>query len=177
MSNQQSRRRFIAASGTVALTALAGCAGDDDDNGAVEVDDSDDENGTENGDDGSIGEIDEVPVAIEEYLQDAPNYDGTMVDATGEEQVTVSLTDTNVFEPAAIRIDAGTTVEWVWEGGAHNVVSDEDSASDFNSGDVVAEDGTTFDQSFDDDGIQLYYCEPHTAEGMYGAIDVVETED
>ncbi len=169
MSNKQSRRRFIVANGTVALTALAGCAGDEDENGT--------ENGDENGEEESVDEIEDVPVAIDEYLQDAPNYDGTMVDATGEDQITVSLTVDNVFEPTAVRIDAGTTVEWVWEGGAHNVVSDEDSASDFDSGDVVADEGTTFEQSFDDDGIQLYYCEPHTAEGMYGGIEVVETDD
>ena len=173
MSNKQSRRRFIAASGTIALTALAGCAGNDDEDGI----ENGEENGDENGGEEPVGDIDEVPAAIDEYLQDAPNYDGGMIDATGEDQVTVSLTLDNTFEPAAVRIDIGTTVEWVWEGGAHNVVSDEDSASEFHSGDVVADEGEVFEQSFDDDGIQLYYCEPHTAEGMFGAIDVVETDD
>lgn len=171
MSTERSRRRFIAASGTVALATLAGCAGGDDET------ENGEENGTENGDDNgeeaSGGGIEDVPAAIDEYLQDAPNYDSTMVDATGQDQVTVSLTAANVFEPAAIRIDAGTTVEWVWEGGAHNVVSAEDSASDFDSGEVIAEAGTTFEQSFDD-GVQLYYCEPHVDQGMLGGLDVVD---
>lgn len=153
MTTHESRRKFIAVTGTVALTALAGCA---------------------DGDDESRDTIEDIPTAIDEYLEDAPNYEGTMVDATGEDRVSVSLTLNNVFEPAAIRIDAGTTVEWVWEGGGHNVVSDEDSATEFDSGEVVAEEGTTFEQTFDDAGIQLYYCEPHTTQGMYGGIEVVD---
>ncbi len=116
--------------------------------------------------------VEEVPAEIDEYLQDAPNYDGGMVDATGQGQVTVALTPESVFDPPAVRVDSGTTIQWLWEGGAHNVVSDEGSAAEFKSGDVVIEEGETFEQSFDD-GIQLYYCEPHVDLGMLGAVDVV----
>ncbi|OYR61676.1 halocyanin, partial [Halorubrum sp. E3] len=64
--------------------------------------------------------------------------------------------------------------EWTGQGGAHNVASAEDSESDFESGDAVSEEGNTFEQSFDNTGIQLYYCTPHEAVGMLGAIEVVE---
>ncbi|MUW14433.1 halocyanin domain-containing protein, partial [Halorubrum sp. CBA1125] len=80
------------------------------------------------------------------------------------------------FDPAAIRVDAGTTVVWEWtgEGGAHNVVSAEGSNSQFDSGQQVEEQGHTFEQTFDSAGIELYYCTPHRANGMLGAIEVVE---
>jgi len=55
------------------------------------------------------------------------------------------------------------------------VVSTEDSASSFDSGEAVSEEGATFEQSFDNTGIQLYYyCTPHQSVGMLGAIQVVE---
>jgi halocyanin-like protein len=101
------------------------------------------------------------------------------MDFTGQDQVTVQVGAGDIgyaFSPAAIRIDSSTTVVWEWtgQGGRHNVDSVEDSESDFNSGDPVAEEGTTFEQSFDNTGIQLYQCTPHTANGMLGAIEVVE---
>jgi halocyanin-like protein len=107
-------------------------------------------------------------------------YDGTIADYTGQDEVTVSVGAGDVgfaFDPAAIRIDSSTTVVWEWtgEGGAHNVASVEGSESDFNSGDSVSEEGETFEQSFDNTGIQLYQCTPHQANGMLGAIEVVES--
>jgi len=38
----------------------------------------------------------------------------------------------------------------------------EDSASSFDSGEAVSEEGATFEQSFDNTGIQLYYCTPQS---------------
>ena len=166
MSNRMSRRRYLAGTGAaVTIGALAGCA-DDDPNGGAD-------------DDGAAGGDDDVPEAIDDYLADARGYDGTIADHTGEDEVVVDVGAGDVgfaFDPAAIRIDAGTTVRWEWtgEGGAHNVASAEGSASDFSSGDAVDDAGETFEQSFDDDGIQLYECTPHVANGMLGAIEVVE---
>ena len=160
MSNRLSRRRYLAGAGAaVTIGALAGCA--DESNG---------------GDDGNG---DDVPEAIDDYLDDARGYDGSIADFTGEDQVVVDVGAGDVgfaFDPAAIRIDSGTTVRWEWtgEGGAHNVASVEDSASDFNSGDSVDDADEVFEQSFDDDGVQLYVCTPHEANGMLGAIDVID---
>jgi len=120
----------------------------------------------------------EVPAAIDDFLADARLYDGTIADHTGEDEVVVDVGagDGLAFDPPAIRIDAGATVRWEWtgEGGAHNVVSTEDSSSDFDSGDTVDDPDEVFEQSFDDDGIQLYVCTPHRGAGMLGAIEVVE---
>ena len=148
-----SRRRFVHGTGVaMAVGALAGCSGDGG----------------------------EVPGAIDDHLSGANGYDGSIVDATGESDVTVAVgagSNAIAFDPAAVRISAGTTVVWEWtgEGGGHNVASVEESASEFTSGDdYVEEAGYTYEQSFESTGVQLYVCEPHMAQGMKGAIDVVE---
>lgn len=100
-----------------------------------------------------------------------------IVDYTGQNEVTIDVGAGDVgfaFDPAAIRIDAGTTVSWEWtgQGGFHNVASVESSDSEFNSGNAVSEEGSTFEQSFQNAGIQLYQCTSHQANGMLGGIDV-----
>ena len=120
-----------------------------------------------------------VPPEIDDYLADAQLYDDTLEDHTGEDEVTVAVGGGDIgfaFDPPAIRVDSGTTVRWEWtgEGGAHNVESVEGSASDFSSGNAVDDADETFEQSFDDDGVLLYECTPHAANGMLGGIEIVE---
>ncbi|MEZ3117369.1 halocyanin domain-containing protein [Halobaculum sp. MBLA0147] len=116
----------------------------------------------------------EVPAEIDSFLADANGYDGSIQDATGQDSVTVAVGgDGLAFDPPALRIDAGTTVDWEWMGGTHNVASTNDSSSDFDSGDPTSDTDTTFSQSFDDTGQQFYLCEVHEGGGMLGAIDVV----
>ena len=160
MSDNLSRRRYLAGTGAaLTIGTLAGCSG---------------------GGDGGGGEaVDDVPSEIDDYLSEARMYEGTIMDFTGQDEVTVEVGAGDVgfaFSPAAIRIDSSTTVVWEWtgNGGAHNVASVEGSESDFDSGDSVSEEGHTFEQSFDNTGIQLYQCTPHQANGMLGAIEVVE---
>ncbi|MDZ5810966.1 halocyanin domain-containing protein [Halorubrum sp. AD140] len=170
MSDRLSRRRYVAGTGAaLALGTIAGCSGGGD--GGDGSDGGD-------GDDGSAE--DDVPSEIDEYLSDAQLYEGTIADHTGEDEVSVAVGagDTGfAFDPPALRIDAGTTVVWEWtgEGGAHNVASVEDSAAEFNSGDAVDDEGETFEETFEEAGIQLYVCTPHEANGMLGAIEVVES--
>ena len=148
-----SRRRFVQGTGTaLAVGVLAGCTG--------------------NGGDGP-------PEDIENHLSDANNYDGSLEDMTGESEVTVDVgagSNGYAFDPAAVRISSGTTVTWEWtgKGGAHNVASVEGSETEFNSGESVEGEDNEYEQSFDSAGSQLYVCEPHTAQGMKGAIEVVE---
>jgi len=154
-----SRRRFVQGTGTaLAIGTLAGCTGNGNGNGG-----------------GNGG----VPQDIDDHLSDANNYEGSLDDMTGESEVTIDVgTGSNgyAFDPAAVRISSGTTVTWEWtgEGGGHNVASVEGSESEFTSGERVDEEGHTYEQSFDNAGSQLYVCEPHTAQGMKGAIEVVE---
>ena len=150
--NDLSRRRVLRSVGAaLAAGAVAGCIGGG----------------------GSDGENDGT---IDGYLSDANNYDGTVVDVTGESEVTVAVGAGNglAFDPAAVRVDAGTTITWEWtgRGGRHNVVSGEESAAEFAS-DLTGEQGATFRQTFES-GPQLYLCSPHRARGMYGAVAVAE---
>jgi halocyanin-like protein len=121
-----------------------------------------------------------VAAQYDGWLDGVDNYDGTH-DYTGQDEVTVSVgaVDGLKFGPAAILVDPGTTVIWEWtgEGGAHNVVADDET---FTSGDPVAEAGTTFEYTFDDAAegdIFNYLCVPHEAVGMKGAVAIGSVDD
>lgn len=121
-----------------------------------------------------------VTAQYDGWMGDVPNYDGTH-DYTGQDEVTVTVGAGNglVFGPAAILIDAGTTVVWEWsgKGGAHNVVANDET---FNSGDPIAEEGATFEHTFEDvsEGDSFnYYCTPHKAVGMKGAVAIGSVDD
>ena len=143
------------------------------------LEEASDENGNNGADLQSASVTVTTPQKIDDYLENARRYDDRIVDYTGQNEVTISVGAGSIgfaFDPSAIRIDAGTTVIWEWtgEGGLHNVASTEESDSQFNSGEPVGEEGHSFRQSFDSAGIQLYHCTPHQANGMLGAIEVIE---
>ncbi|QGN06970.1 halocyanin domain-containing protein [Halorhabdus sp. CBA1104] len=115
-------------------------------------------------------------VDFDGWFSDVSNYDG-IVDRRGQDEVTVTVgvqaNGSNWgFGPAAVRVDPGTTVVWEWngKGGAHNVVAENDDG--YSSGEAVDQAGTTFEQTFEETGISKYYCDPHLAVGMKGAIVV-----
>lgn len=143
------RRTILRGIGTLTVTAgLAGCGGGG----------------------GGGGEEQDM----DSYLSNTSNY-STVVDETGESSVTVMVgTRGNggnwAFSPAAIRIDTGTTVLWEWtgKGQQHNVI---DEGGNFES-DLTAQEGFTFEYTFEEPGTFLYYCVPHEAVGMKGAVVV-----
>jgi halocyanin-like protein len=153
------RRTMIRGAGAVAVSGvLAGCGGGSDDGG----------NNGANGDDGNG-----VPSDVSNYLSDANNFDGSVADEAGSGNVSVDVGAGNglAFGPAAVRIDAGTEINWGWtgNGGGHNVVA-EDGA--FDSGGIVNGSSNNFQHTFEDSGVYLYYCEPHKGSGMKGAVIV-----
>lgn len=143
----------------MALGLLAGCSGDDGDDG----DSGDDGNGDDENGDGT---------SVDEWLSETENYDG-VDDFTGEDEVTVQVGEvegapqTFVFEPAAIRIDTGTTVVWEWADTRNHSVTAEEG--EFDSG--VTDEGP-FEYSFDEAGEFRYYCEPHRGQNQLGAVVV-----
>ena len=153
-----SRRAFVrTAAGATAAAAAAGTAAGQ-------------EEGTEGG--GGGGEPD-----YDGFLDAVGNFDGTTVDATGQDSATVEVgVDANGgafgFGAPAIHVDNGATVQWEWtgEGGGHNVVSDGDGPLD--SGTAVAESGVNYEHTFEEDGIYPYVCVPHEGLGMKGAVVV-----
>ncbi|PSQ57101.1 MAG: halocyanin domain-containing protein, partial [Halobacteriales archaeon SW_9_67_25] len=109
------------------------------------------------------------------YLGDVGNFGGSVVDARGQDGVTISVgAEGNggnlAFGPAAVHVDNGATVVWEWtgNGGAHNVVS-EDGA--FES-ELTGEGGFTFEHTFGEDGLFNYFCQPHKSVGMKGSVVV-----
>jgi halocyanin-like protein len=114
------------------------------------------------------------------WLSDVTNY-SEVVDRTGNSEVTVEVgVDANGgafgFGPAAVQVDPGTTVVWEWNGagGQHNVVAE--SGGEFES-DLVSEAGFTFEQTFEEEGVVQYYCQPHRSLGMKGVVVVGSVPD
>lgn len=92
-----------------------------------------------------------------DWFDGVPNFRGT-VDATGKDEVHVAVGETVdgafVFQPAAIRVDPGTTVVWDWVGdGVHDVV-----ASDGSYATETLDAGNSFALTFDGDGVSQYEC-------------------
>ncbi|MHB9285614.1 halocyanin domain-containing protein [Halobacteriales archaeon Cl-PHB] len=105
------------------------------------------------------------------YLDDANLYEGSVQDLRGEDPtVSVGAGEGFAFDPPAIHVDNGATVTWEWtgQGGSHNVVHED---GDFES-ELKQESGATFEHTFEEDGIYTYYCQPHKAMGMKGAVVV-----
>lgn len=164
MSERNVTRRAVLG-GTAAVAAgLAGCSG----GGGEPTDDPAATLTADSG--GSSGST----AAVEEYLSNADNYDG-VVDETGASEVTVTVgSEANGgnfgFDPAAVRVSTGTTVVWEWTGlgSSHNVIAEDGS---FES-ELVADEGHTFSQTFEEPGTVEYYCTPHRTMGMKGVLVV-----
>lgn len=171
------RRTVLGGLGSLAAAGLlAGCAGDDGGDGDTPEagGDSGDDAGATTGDDGSGAGYDKGPV--DDYLSDVSNYDGAVVDEQGASSVTVAVgTEGNggnyAYSPAAVVVDAGTTVqfEWTGQGQQHNVV---DEGGEFRS-DTYVDSGVHFEYSFDSSGTFRYFCGPHKSFGMKGVVVVV----
>ena len=126
-----------------------------------------------------------APAAAQAYggwMQDVPNYDGTL-DYTGQESVTVDVgagENGLRFDPPAILVDPGTTVTWEWtgEGGQHNVVHEPTGDGDpaFES-ELMEEAGATFEYTFEEEIAFRYYCNPYRGAGMKGVVAVGSTDD
>jgi len=109
------------------------------------------------------------------WLDDVGNFDGTVIDATGQDSVTIEVgvqgnNGPNAFGPPAVQVNPGTTVVWEWVEGGHNVV-DENGA--FESP-YTDESGTTFEYTPDATGVIKYFCAPHRSLGMKGVLEVIE---
>ncbi|MEF8784272.1 MAG: halocyanin domain-containing protein, partial [Haloarculaceae archaeon] len=114
------------------------------------------------------------------YLSDDDTFDGTTADMTGQDEVTITVGAQGndgafAFDPSAIQVTPGTTVVWEWtgEGGSHNVV-DEDG--NFES-ELVADEGHTFEYTFEEERVFRYFCTPHKALGMKGVVAVGDTAE
>jgi len=84
------------------------------------------------------------------------------------ETKTVNLTADNTYSPAAITINEGDTVQFVWQGGFHDVVFADGPSSGSPTGDV----GATYSRTFTVAGSYGYICTVHEALGITGTVTV-----
>jgi halocyanin-like protein len=174
------RRRVLQLGALLGTAAVAGCTGGGggSSGGGSSGDEGSGGDGSDgSGDDGgSSGDGGDGPAepSYDGWLDDAPNYDGSTVDRTDADTVTVAVGAGNglLFDPPAIRVTTGTTVVWEWtgKGGQHNV-QERDGA--FES-ELASAEGATYERTFDEPGVVLYFCLPHQAVGMKGAVAVVD---
>lgn len=182
-TRRYNRRTVVRAiGGSTLAVSLAGCSGSeptddtDDEQTDEQTEDTDDEQTEDAGGDEGAS----VPEAVDSFLTDnnAGGYDGEIVDATGQDSVTIDVGAGDIglqFAPVAVRVDSGTTIIWEWtgEGGEHNVIPAADSDFDVSpEAELIQEAGHTADASFDEAGNFLYVCEPHQGNGKVGAVVV-----
>ena len=117
----------------------------------------------------------EMEDPVDSYLSNTPNYDGSVEDFTGEDEVVV-LTGSDiegyeeefVYDPPAIRIDERTDVIWeIADQGGHTVTHED---GEFDS--ELLTEGETFRYTFEETGTYRYYCEPHRSLGQKGVVIV-----
>ncbi|MBO4246500.1 halocyanin domain-containing protein [Halomicrobium sp. IBSBa] len=182
MSDSLNRRTLLRSTGAIAAAGLlAGCSGDGGDATESATDDEMTESATEEEMTESAtesgGSSMEAGDEVANYLGETSNFDGTVADMTGQDTVTVTVgAEANGgafgYDPAAVQISSGTTVEFEWtgNGGTHNVKSEGDGPLD--SGGAVNTEGVEYEHTFESSGTYLYYCTPHKSLGMKGAIVV-----
>jgi len=154
------------AGGTALIAGLAGCVGGGDGDG----------NGGDGGNGGDNGSDTDPQEQVDTYLTDnsANNYDGTdsIVDETGTGELVIEVGPGGnfQFDPAAVRVDSGTTITWEWQSGGHSV-EQTDSDFDFDDSSIQSE-GSTHEETLESSGAFLYQCGPHSTSGHYGGIIV-----
>ncbi|MFB6130419.1 MAG: halocyanin domain-containing protein [Salinigranum sp.] len=134
--------------------------------------------GSGTNDGGSNGTGATGSAGVDDWLSDVGNYDGSFVDATGEDAVTVDVGATGnggtfAFDPPAVRVDRGTTVTFSWVSNNHTVtVQSQPDGAGWEGHDSIEGKGFSTEHEFDTPGTYEYYCAPHETLGMKGAIEV-----
>ena len=116
-----------------------------------------------------------------DWFSNTDNFDGTH-DETGKDSVTVTVGakangGTFGFGPAAVRVSPGTKVTFDWASDTHTVtVQSQPDGADWQGHDDIEDTGFSYSHTFETPGIYEYYCIPHEAMGMKGAIVVGDAQ-
>ncbi len=103
------------------------------------------------------------------------NGDGSAdepADDDGATTVLVGPDGQTIFEPEELTIDAGTTVEFIWESDTHNLALVEGPDGGWEGYDEIEDEGFEYEHTFEVEGTYEYVCEPHETQDMYGTIIV-----
>ena len=162
-TDRATRRTVLKAAGATAFAGLlAGCSAGGSDN---------------DGNDDTGGNGDTEQMDFGGWFDDVDNYDG-VTDETGSDAVIVTVGSegnggTFAFDPAAVKVDSGTTVTFEWASDTHNVVVEEQpDGAGWEGHETIENDGFSFEHTFETTGTYTYACEPHKAMGMKGAVVV-----
>ena len=171
-----SRRTFLrTASGAAAIGAASGAASAQETTETASGNETGGSGGNETSGGGGGGSA--GPPDFGTWFSNVGNFDGNVVDATGQSEFTITVgAEGNggnfAFAPPAVHVDPGTTLlfEWTGEGGAHNAISQGEGPID--SGSTISEAGIHYELTIEAEGIHKYYCSPHKGQGMKGAVVV-----
>jgi plastocyanin len=150
MNPRDTDRRSLLRIGGVALVgALAGCTGGGGDGGGGD--------GGDGGDDGGDGESTPTPEPVE-----------------ADYTVTVGPGGDLVFDPEELEVEVGSKVAFVWDSDGHTVtIGQIPFESKWRGTNLQThEAGFVHTHTFEVPGTFNYYCTPHQASGMSGAIVV-----
>lgn len=165
MSDPTSRRTVLGITSS-AIAGLAGCLTESD---QPDGNSNQDEEGDHND-------------SHEEDRQSHGSHGEELDSSSTEAEVTMTTTDSgNHFDPHVVWVEKGGRVNWINESGSHSTTAyhpanDEpqlvpDGVSAWDSG-VLSEQETTFDHTFETEGVYHYYCTPHETGGMIGSVIV-----
>ncbi|WP_435146876.1 halocyanin domain-containing protein [Halobaculum sp. P14] len=114
--------------------------------------------------------------SVDDWVVDASNFDGTVVDETGFDAATIRVGAPGnggrfAFAPPVLKVSTGTTVRWRWTEPAapHSVQFPE---HDVGTDAVFTEPGVHLSHTFHEPGTYRYACGPHRSLGMKGALIV-----
>ncbi|QLG50699.1 plastocyanin/azurin family copper-binding protein [Natrinema halophilum] len=173
------RRRLLRYSGGTLTLVAAGCLGgndeSDDDNDGTDDGTDDGTSDTADGTDGNTSGTDT------ETGTHAHSSDHTVGQPVSDIEVEMISNEAGMhFGPHVVHVEPGGTVTWVLERGSHDTTAyhpethgDQqripDAAEPWGSG-PVSEEGDTFEQTFDVEGVYDYVCTPHERDGMVGTV-------
>lgn len=202
MRHRPTRRQLLELSGTAALLGLAGCtslgsqspAGTDEDEPDNTEETSEDHHEEEDGehhdeettheeenhDEESEHHDEETTHEEDEHGHD--HDEGTPEEPSETAEVVLATEGQEYhFKPHLVWIEPGGTVTWRLESGSHDAVAyhpDNDKplrmpqeAEPWNI-ELLSEEGTTAEHTFETEGVYDYYCTPHENLGMVGTVIV-----
>jgi halocyanin-like protein len=203
MTRQSKRRAFLRTAVVAAAAGVAGCADDGAGDGTDEGEDGDGDESptsttaetdtepepteqteaaeTEQEPDGPA-EVESPKQAVDDWLSNTNNYDGSLDDQTGETDLTIAVGADDgsggnfAFDSPAVRVTTDTQIQWIWEDASneHNV---RERNGLFDSGAPKASSGKTYSVTLTEPGVYLYRCTNHAgALGMRGAVVVEEKQ-
>jgi plastocyanin len=175
MPDNTTRRRLLRWGGLASLGALAGCSS------------------TGDGGDGGGGDTPEETASPAPSSGGPPGADVLGSEGSLESSATVraAVLDSDqgagkfVFTPAVVFVEQGATVTFEVEGAAHSMTAYAEGndrpqrvptdAPAWDSG--LKEGGTTWERTFETEGVHNYFCQPHEGLGMVGAVVVGSVGD